>query len=72
MKRLVLASSIIDEIQDGDLVDFGAYGELYVVDIDYHDKFFWVTDNEDERYNRRAPGWSISKYLAERIIDDEY
>lgn len=69
MKRLVLASTIIDEIQDGDLVDFGAYGELYVVNPDYNDKYFWVTDDEEERDNPRAQGWTISKELAERVVE---
>lgn len=69
MKRYVKTSIDIYEIGPGDLVDFGAYGELYVVNPDYNDKYFWVTDDEEERDNPRAQGWTISKELAEYIVE---
>ena len=59
------------EIGPGDLVDFGAYGRLYVCDPSYSEDYYWVTDVEEERYNQRAPGWSIEKHLAIDIIDEE-
>lgn len=61
----------LDEIQKGDLVDFGSYGKLYVCDPYYHDKYFWVTDDKDERYNEKALGWSMFKDDAQSIIYDE-
>jgi hypothetical protein len=64
-----------DEIQIGDLVDFGPYGQLYVVK-DYGDRL-WVTDLEKDRYNPDARGWGIRKSYADGIIekrgeDEEY
>ncbi|CAG7579864.1 MAG: hypothetical protein SLAVMIC_00132 [uncultured marine phage] len=58
-----------DDIEEGDLVDFGAYGELYVCNPYYSDTYFWVTDDEDERTNSGASGWTILKSLAKRIIE---
>lgn len=60
------------EIEQGDLVDFGAYGKLYVCNPNYSDKYFWVTDLEKERFNHSAAGWSILKKLAENIIENGY
>ena len=57
------------EIFQGDLVDFGAYGKLYVCNPEYHEDYFWVTDDEYERFNKYAHGWSISKDLAVRVIE---
>lgn len=73
--NIIKESVNLDEIHKGDLVDFGPYGKLYVCDPYYHDNYFWVTDDKDERYNENAPGWSIFKDDAESIIyedeDDE-
>lgn len=60
-----------NEVNKGDLVDFGPYGKLYVCDPYYHDNYFWVTDDKDERYNESAPGWSMFKDDAQSIIYDE-
>jgi hypothetical protein len=64
-------ADIADEIEVGDLVDFGPYGKLYVVDLEAmgKPKWFWVTDKESERFNNDAQGWSIQKYLAEKILE---
>ena len=59
----------LEDIIQGDLVDFGPYGVLYVCDPDYHEDYFWATDDEYERFNKNAPGWSILKELALRIIE---
>ena len=59
------------EIEQGMLVDFGVYGQLYVCDPNYSEHYYWVTDDESDRYNRNASGWSISKDLALSIIDDD-
>lgn len=53
----------------GDLVDFGAYGKLYVCNPEYHEDYFWVTDDEYERFNKHAHGWSILKDLAIKVIE---
>ena len=55
-----------EEIEVGDFVDFGAYGDLYVVKTG--DEKMWVTDQEEDRDNPDARGWSINKHSAERII----
>lgn len=57
-----------DEIENGDYVDFGAYGSLYVV-YRRDERNFWVTNLEDKRYNDNAPGWIIRINQAERIIE---
>ena len=57
------------KIYQGDLVDFGAYGKLYVCNPEYHEDYFWVTDDEYERFNKYAHGWSISKDLAVKVIE---
>lgn len=61
----------VNDIEVGDLVDFGPYGQAYVVDIDYFEKgrYFWVTKAESERFNTRADGHSIEKIEAEAIIE---
>ena len=56
-------------INQGDLVDFGHYGNLYVCDPEYSMDYFWVTDDEYERFNKYAPGWSILKELANSVIE---
>lgn len=57
------------EILQGDLVDFGDYGKLYVCDPNYSIDYFWVTDDEYERFNKHAHGWSISKDLAIKVLE---
>ena len=57
------------EIYKGDLVDFGVYGKLYVCNTNFSEKYFWVTDDESDRYNEYASGWSISKNLAKSVIE---
>ena len=64
------------KVNQGDLVDFGSYGKLYVCNPNYHDDYYWVTDEEESRMDKNASGWSIEKDLAEKVIesafDDEY
>ena len=57
------------DINKGDLVDFGAYGKLYVCNPNFSEDYFWVTDEESERDNEYASGWSISKDLADAVIE---
>jgi hypothetical protein len=54
-----------DEIDDGDLIDFGSYGKLYLVNKHFqshHDDQpqVRVTDLKDERYNKHASGWNMN------------
>ena len=58
-----------DDIQQGDLVDFGPYGDLYVCNPYYSDTHFWVTDDEEERKNTAALGWTIHKSDAKNVIE---
>lgn len=60
---------VINSIEQGDLVDFGQYGKLYVCNPNHSIDYFWVTDDEEDRFNVNASGWSIPKYLAEKIIE---
>ena len=60
-----------NEVQSGDLVNFGKYGNLYVCNAEYSDNAFWVTDEESDRNNRKASGWTIDKELAEYIVDED-
>ena len=66
-----LTESALD-INQGDLVDFGPYGKLYVCNPNYHDDYYWVTDEEELRMDKHAPGWSIEKDLAERVIESAF
>ena len=59
-------------VNQGDLVDFGSYGKLYVCNPNYHDDYYWVTDEEESRMNKNASGWSIEKNLAERVIESAF
>jgi len=59
------------EVGPGDLIDFGAYGELYVCDPNYSDEYYWVTDVEKDRYDKHAQGWTISKDLAIDFVEED-
>ena len=67
-----------NDVTEGDYVDFGPYGKLYVVDKDYlmsGGKTWWVTDDPEELGKDRPSGWSISPHQAVKILklqnDDE-
>ena len=78
MRRLIRKAEANLEVNNGDLVDFGPYGKLYVCNADYEENKFWVTDEKENRDDASAQGWAISKNFAKRIIesyeddDDEY
>ena len=77
MRRLIRKAEANLEVNNGDLVDFGLYGKLYVCNVDYEENKYWVTDEKENRDNASAQGWAISKNFAKRIIesyedDDEY
>lgn len=77
MRRLIRKAEANLEVNNGDLVDFGPYGKLYVCNADYEENKYWVTDEKENRDNASAQGWAISKNFAKRIIesyedDDEY
>ena len=63
------------DICDGDEIVYN--GEhLYVVDSNLSDdpEWLWVTDNEEDRYNKKASGWSVKKEWVDEVIgqpDDE-
>lgn len=71
MKRLVKKAEEILNINNGDYVDFGPYGQLFVCNNNYEDDKYWVTDLEDDRNNPNAEGWAISKDLAKTIVNEE-
>lgn len=59
-----------NDINKGDLVDFGAHGNLYVCNTNIGGVSFWATDREDERLNVDSSyGKYISKTFAERILN---
>ena len=77
MRRLIRKAEANLEVNNGDLVDFGPYGKLYVCNVDYEENKYWVTDEKENRDNASAQGWAISKNFAKRIIEsyddeDEY
>ena len=78
MRRLIRKAEANLEVNNGDLVDFGPYGKLYVCNADYEENKYWVTDGKENRDDASASGWAISKNFAKRIIesyednDDEY
>ena len=64
-----LTEDVEEEIQDGDEIVYN--GEhLFVTNADYMDlgKWLWVTDNEEDRYNKKASGWSLAKELVDEVI----
>ena len=79
MRRLIRKAEANLEVNNGDLVDFGPYGKLYVCNVDYEENKYWVPDEKENRDDASAQGWAISKNFAKRIIesyedddDDEY
>lgn len=64
-----LTEDVKEEIQDGDEIVYN--GEhLFVTNADYMDlgKWLWVTDKEEDRYNKKASGWSLAKELVDEVI----
>lgn len=60
-----------EDVNIGDLVDFGAYGNLYILRTHQGSRGdkYWVTDQESERFNPDASGWYIRHYLARKVIE---
>lgn len=57
------------DICDGDEIVYN--GEhLYVVDSNLFDdpEWLWVTDNEEDRYNKKVSGWSVKKEWVDEVI----
>ena len=69
MRRLIRKAEANLEVNNGDLVDFGPYGKLYVCNADYEENKYWVTDEKENRDDASASGWAISKNFAKRIIE---
>lgn len=67
MKRLIKKADL--KIEQGDYVDFGAYGKLYICNPEYKEDWLWVTDVKEDRNNPKAKGWSIEKNKAKEIIE---
>lgn len=60
------------ELNNGDEIIYNKE-HLYILDKDYSDKYAWVTDEEEDRFNKNAPGWTLKKeYIDEVIGQDEY
>ena len=47
MRRLIRKAEANLEVNNGDLVDFGPYGKLYVCNADYEENKYWVTDEKE-------------------------
>ena len=56
-----------EDLQNGDEIIAGGQ-HLYVVDAEYDDDYVWVTDEKEDRYNKRAPGNTLAKYLIDEVI----
>ena len=73
MKELERVESM--DIENGDEVDFGDYGRLYVLNINYGSGWggrnvdFWVTRDEEDRFDSNAYGSSIDPTNAVRVIE---
>lgn len=62
-----------EELQNGDEIVVNGQ-HLYVADAEYADDYVWVTDEKEDRYNKRAPGNTLAKYMIDDVIgqpDDE-
>jgi len=55
-----------DSVRKGDLVDFGIYGNLYIV-YPTGDRF-WVTDTKEKLKKEYPSGWFIRQNYANKII----
>lgn len=56
-----------EELQNGDEIIAGGQ-HLYVADAEYDDDYVWVTDEKEDRYNKRAPGNTLNKCLIDEVI----
>lgn len=68
MTESLTEDKVPTNLPKGTLVDFGPYGDLYIVhEVD--DETWWVSDESDDE-----SGWSIKKDLADRVISypDDY
>lgn len=68
MTESLTEDKVPTDLPKGTLVDFGPYGDLYIVhDVD--DETWWVSDEPDDE-----SGWSIKKDLADKVISypDDY
>ena len=58
------------DIEDGDLVDFGGYGRLYVLNVNYGSGWggrnvdFWVTEDEEDRFDSNARPTLLNCFLS--------
>ena len=74
--RALRREPVYQSVRNGDLVDFGGYGQLYVVDGADPDRFwdyphsFWVTRRKADRHNPDALGHFIEKTEAKEIIEE--
>ena len=63
-----------NDIQKGDLVNFGSYGNYYVADTDYDasggNKYFWVVKEEENRKKSSASGKTMLKSSAKYIVEE--
>lgn len=61
----------LNDIRPGDLVNFGAHGDLYVLNTTagLTRAKWWVTDVEKDRGNPNAAGWFIEPSYAVEIIN---
>lgn len=67
----ICISSFVDEIEEGDFVDFGPYGQKYVFALFKRNqiRYAFVTDKREQRFNSGSNGWPIRLDLAEAVVE---
>ncbi len=58
------------ELNNGDEIIYNKE-HLYILDKDYSDKYAWVTDEEEDRFNKNAPGWTLKKDYIDEVIGQD-
>ena len=57
------------DIEQGDLVDFGADGVKYVIGCRGNVNYLKVSDSAEDRYNSKAKGYEVHSSYALRIVE---
>lgn len=57
------------DIAAGDYIDFGSYGNLFVLKAPMEGSL-WVTNKRADRYDSNASGWYIRRNFAKGIIEE--
>lgn len=64
-----LTEDVKEEIQDGDEIVYNGK-HLFVINANFmdSDRYLWVTDKREDRYNRWAPGKLLAKDQVDKVI----